>query len=99
MARFDAHENPEGPGYLLDCQADILANLSTRLVVPLLPPEYAPLPSHRLNPTLSVQGTEMVMMTHFAASVPRKALGPVVQSLADDDSTIMNAFDMLLTGY
>jgi toxin CcdB len=99
MARFDAHENPEGPGFLLDCQADILADLSTRLVVPLLPPEYAPLPSRRLNPSLNVGGKEVVMMTHFAASVPRRALGPVVQSLVDHDSAIMNAFDMLLTGY
>ena len=99
MARFDVHENPEGPGYLLDCQADILSDLNTRFVVPLLPPEYAPLPSRRLNPSLNVEGTEMVMMTHFAASVPRTALGPAVQSLADEDRIIMNAFDMLLTGY
>ena len=99
MARFDAYENPGGPGYLLDCQADILRDLSTRLVVPLLPPKYAPPPSRRLNPILSVEGQEMVMMTHFAASIPRKALGPVVESLSNDDSAIMNALDMLLTGY
>jgi toxin CcdB len=99
MARFDAHENREGPGYLLDCQADILRDLSTRLVVPLLPPEYAPLPSRRLNPILSVEGKEMVMMTHFAAAVPRTALGPVVESLSNEDTVIMNALDMLLTGY
>lgn len=99
MARFDVHENREGPGYLLDCQADILSDLNTRFVVPLLPPGYAPPPSRRLNPNLSVEGQELVMMTHFAASVPRQALGPVVQSLANQDSVIMNAFDMLLTGY
>ena len=99
MARFDVHPNREGPGYLLDCQADILRDLNTRFVVPLLPPEYAPLPSRRLNPSLSVEGKDMVMMTHFAASVPRSALGPPVQSLADRDSVILNAFDMLLTGY
>jgi toxin CcdB len=99
MARFDAHENPDGPGYLLDCQADILSDLSSRLVVPLLPADQAPLPSRRLNPSLSVGGKEVVMMTHFASAIPRRALGPVVQSLADDDRVIMNAFDMLLTGY
>jgi toxin CcdB len=99
MARFDAHENPDGPGYLLDCQADILADLSTRLVVPLLPREHAPTPSRRLNPCLIVEGNEVVMMTHFASAIPTRALGSVVQSLVDDDRVIMNAFDMLLTGY
>ena len=99
MARFDAHENPEGPGYLLDCQADILRDLNTRLVVPLLPTEHAPPPSRRLNPMLKVEGNEVVMMTHFAASVPRTALGPVVASLSSEDRVIMNAFDMLLIGY
>jgi len=99
MARFDAHENREGPGYLLDCQADILRDLSTRLVVPLLPPEYAPPPSRRLNPILRVDGEPVVMMTHFAASIPRATLGPVVESLTSEDGTIMNAFDMLLSGY
>ena len=99
MARFDVHRNPDGPGYLLDCQADILSELNTRFVVPLLPPEYAPLPSRRLNPSLNVQGEDMVMMTHFASSVPQSVLGPRVQSLLDRDSTILNAFDMLLTGY
>jgi len=99
MARFDAHENREGPGYLLVCQADILRDLSTRLVVPLLPPEHAPPPSRRLNPVLTVDGRQVVMMTHFAASVPRTALGPIVESLSSEDGTIMNAFDMLLIGY
>ena len=99
MARFDAHENSEGPGYLLDCQADILSDLSTRFVVPLLPRDYAPLPSRGLNPSLSVEGKEVVMMTHFAASVPKSALGRVVQSLTSEDRIILNAFDMLLTGY
>jgi toxin CcdB len=99
MARFDVHRNPAGPGYLLDCQADILADLSTRLVVPLLPPDVAPLPSRRLNPRLFVHEQEVVMMTHFAASVPRSALNEPVASLDDEHDAIMNAFDMLLTGY
>lgn len=99
MARFDVHENPDGPGYLLDCQADILRDLSTRLAVPLLPVEYAPPPSRRLNPCVTIGGEEVVMMTHFASAIPRSALGPVVQSLANEEIVIMNAFDMLLTGY
>lgn len=42
---------------------------------------------------------EVVMMTHFAVTVPVRALGELVCSAAGDYTAIMNAFDMLLTGY
>ncbi|TJV52731.1 MAG: plasmid maintenance protein CcdB, partial [Mesorhizobium sp.] len=32
----------EGDGYLLDVQADLLEGLSTRIVIPLMPPNMAP---------------------------------------------------------
>ena len=99
MPQFDVYRNVAEPGYLLDCQADTLSNLTTRLVVPLLPPDYAPLPTRRLNPTFRVGTDEVVMMTHFAAAVPARTLGDVAGSLAHDYTTIMNAFDLLLTGY
>jgi toxin CcdB len=97
--QFDVYRNVGEPGYLLDCQADALSSLSTRVVVPLFPPDYAPLPSRRLNPVLRVGDEDVVMMTHFAAAVPRRTLGDVVGSLANEHMAIMNAFDMLLTGY
>jgi len=99
MARYDVHLNPSGPGYLLDCQADVLSGLTTRLVVPLLPPDVAPIPSRRLNPSFLVGEDRLVMMTHFAASVPLRALGQRIGSLAEQHDAIIEAFDMLLTGY
>jgi toxin CcdB len=99
MAQFDLYRNRGEPGYLLDCQSDALSSLSTRLIVPLLPPDYAPLPSRRLNPTLRVGDEQFVMMTHFAAAVRERSLGEVAGSLASEYMTIMNAFDMLLSGY
>jgi toxin CcdB len=99
MARYDVHRNPSGPGYLLDCQADLLSGLTTRLVVPLLPPDVAPLPTRRLNPSFTVGEDRLIMMTHFAASVPTRALGERIGSLADQHDSIIEAFDMLLTGY
>jgi toxin CcdB len=99
MPQFDVYRNVREPGYLLDCQAQTLWNLTTRLVVPLLPPDYAPLPQRRLNPIFRIGRDDVVMMTHFAAAVPSRALGEVVGSLANEHTVIMNAFDMLLTGY
>jgi hypothetical protein len=37
MARFEVFANPGGAGYVLDVQADVLSELNTRIVAPLLP--------------------------------------------------------------
>lgn len=97
MARFDVHAHG-GAGYLLDCQADVLANFDTRFVVPLLPAEGAR-HATRLHPLFDVEDQSFIMVTHLAAAVPVREMGRKVMSLADEQGTIMNALDMLLTGY
>jgi toxin CcdB len=99
MARFDVYAPPGSSAFLLDCQSDVLAMLTTRLVVPLLPPGEGPLPISRLNPTFQVEGQPVVMYTQWAASVPKQELTNPLSSLAEEDRAIINAFDMLLTGY
>ena len=98
MPRFDVYRNPGGAGFLLDCQADLLSGLNTRLVVPLLAPADAPKPAGRLNPTFEVQGEPHVMVTQYAAAVELRELGPKVASLDAHDHQIGNALDFLLTG-
>jgi toxin CcdB len=99
MARFDVYPNRDGPGYLLDCQADALSDLSTRFVVPLLPPHEAPRPISGLNPRFRLESEDVFMMTHFAASVSASYLGEAVGSLDHEYGAILNAFDKLVTGY
>lgn len=98
MARFDVYRHGERSGYLLDCQADVLNRLNTRLVVPLLPPDEGPLPIARLNPAFRVEEKDVVMYTQYAASVPARELRRHVTSLANEDRAIMNALDMLISG-
>ena len=99
MARFDVYAEPDGFGFLLDCQADLLNGLSTRLMVPLMPRPDAPIAGARLNPIFEVGGMEVAMVTQFAGAVPVRELGERVTSLADEQSKIMNALDMLIIGY
>lgn len=99
MAKFDVYRNPEGVGYLLDCQADLLVSLNTRFVVPLMPLDNAPMPAGRLNPLFDIAGITHVMVTQFAAAVPMNLLREKVVSLQADEITIGNAIDMLLSGY
>lgn len=99
MPRFHVHHHPAGRGYLLDCQTDFLSGLDTRLTVPLFLLADYPTPAARLNPVFEVERTRVVMMTQYAAAIERGRLGPVVVWLGDEQDTIMNAIDMLLTGY
>ena len=80
MARFDVYANPDGPGALLDVQADLLEALNTRIVVPLMPQDQAPAPARLLNPVFDIDGDPLVMVTQFLAAVPRHALGQRVIS-------------------
>jgi toxin CcdB len=98
MARFDVHPASEGPGFLLDVQADLLDNLNTRVVVPLLPATDAPAPATRLNPVFKVESEPHVMVTQFLSAVPCAILAAPIAGLSSHDTEIMAALDMLLTG-
>jgi len=101
MARFDVYARPEtnGGGYVLDVQADLLGELSTRVVAPLLPPAVAPKPARDLNPTFEIEGKPYVMLTQFIAAVPARELRVPVVSLAPRGDDIARALDILLVGF
>jgi toxin CcdB len=100
MAKYDIHARRDGgAGLLLDVQADLLSELNTRLVVPLLPEDEAPRPATRLNPLLVVDGRRWVMVTQFAAAVLTRELGPTVASLRHEADAVDGAVDMLVIGF
>jgi len=100
MARFDVYRQRDSSDHLLDCQADVLRHLETCLSVPLFPYANAPLPLiGRLNPIFAIDGARYVMMTQYASAIRRQHLGERIAHLADEQAAIMNALDILLTGY
>lgn len=98
MARYNVYANPDGAGYLLDVQADLLESLNTRLVVPLMPISAAPNPATRLNPVFDIDSERVVMVTQFLSAVPASILKTPVVSLVQHDTEITGALDMALTG-
>lgn len=76
MGRFDVYPRPgkDSAGYVLDVQADLLNELSTRVVVPLLPQDTAPKAARGLNPAFEIDGCLHLMLTQFIAAVPKKHL-------------------------
>src|SRR6476661_4430084 len=83
LAQFDVHRLKESDSLVVDCQSELLAHLNSRLVVPLMPWQRAPVPAHRLNPIVEVLDRDYVMVTQFAAAVPQTELGDIVISLAN----------------
>ena len=97
--RFDYYHIPDGPGFLLDVQANLMSGLNTRIVVPLMPRNAAPRPAGRLNPVFQIDGKAFVMVTQFLASVPMSVLGDKIGSLAHRDVEIADALDMIFIGF
>jgi toxin CcdB len=99
MARYDYYRNPAGAGYLLDVQSDLTAGLSTRVVIPLLSQDRAPMPAKRLNPLFAIGGASYVMATQFLAAIPASELRDFQGSLERERDAIVNALDMLFFGF
>ena len=99
MPKYDVYENPDGAGLLLNVQADFLESLNTRLVVPLLPQQKAPLPAKRLNPIFVIDGDNYVMVSQFLAAVPKSLLKKHIENIEDQFSEINDALDLLITGF
>ncbi len=86
-------------GYVVDIQSGLLDELSTRVVIPLLPRSAAPrIPAKTLNPIISVSGAEYVLMTQNIATVPLSLLRTPVGTLATHRDEIVRAIDALLSG-
>jgi toxin CcdB len=103
MARFDTYNNPNPRSqkravYLLDVQADILADLSTRMVVPLVASSDFGPPATRLNPVFEIGNGQYVMATAEMAAISRKDIGERVGSLGAHSTDILNAVDFLISG-
>lgn len=98
MAQFDVHPLRRDGGLVIDCQSELLSNLTTRFVVPLTARQSGPEPAKRLNPIFKVGEQEYVMRTQFAATVPKRELGEAIVSLNARSFEIVGALDVLISG-
>ncbi|MCC7382925.1 MAG: CcdB family protein [Deltaproteobacteria bacterium] len=101
MAQFDLYKNPRGGLFplLLDVQTDLLSSLETRVVVPLATlKKYRAKPITRLNPTVTIDDVEYVLVFQELAAIPRAALGKPRGSLASLRTDLVAAVDLVFTG-
>lgn len=99
MARFHVYAIPEGPGYVVDVQADAMAHFNTRVVIPLLPAANAPVPARILNPVFDLPGGQHVLVTQYMAAMPAKLLKAPLASIEDRRDEVVAAIDLLFRGF
>jgi toxin CcdB len=104
MPQFSVHKNPNPDSkatypYLLDIQSDLMADLGTRVVVPLsLATAMQGKVIKTLMPTFKIDGKNYVMLTPQLAGISRKQLGAIVEDLSARRDQIISALDLLITG-
>jgi toxin CcdB len=105
MAQFSVHENlnfrTKGDvPFLLDVQSDVISILATRVVVPL----YRSGAVHskamtRLTPVVKIRNKSLIAMIPELAGIQQRELGAIVGDLSSARGDILQAIDLLLTGF
>jgi toxin CcdB len=104
MPQFSVHKNknPKTRGsypYLVDVQSDLLNDLGTRVVVPLIKRTASiNKPIKNLMPVIRVDGQEFIMMVPQLAGIATSDLGAQVTSVAQHRGEVIAALDFLITG-
>ena len=85
--------------YVIELQVDLLDDLPTRVVAPLVPVAIFRGAIPHLNPILEVDGIPHVLLTQQLAAIPRRALAaPPVSNAENARYEIIAAVDFLVTG-
>lgn len=104
MAQFAVHRNNNPKSkvsipYLLDVQSDLLAELNTRLVIPLYLRKSLPFkPITRLMPEFIIENKKTILMTPQLAGISIKSLGDEIINISAHREEIIAALDLLITG-
>ena len=84
---------------LLDIQSDLLDDLRTTVVIPLMPKRlWGAHALSRLNPVVQFNDASYVVMTQNIGVIDRKTLGDVSGDLAKYRAEIIDAVGFVITG-
>jgi toxin CcdB len=96
-AQFDLYRVP-GDGLVVVLQNDLLDQLRTRVVAPLVPASSIERVMHSLNPTATLGEEVYLVMPQLAATLTLAEMGEKVGSLSMMHDAIVRAVDALLSG-
>jgi toxin CcdB len=104
MAQYDVYPNPSPRSrdeipYVVDVQSDLLADLRTRLVMPLaVTGAQLPQAPRRLSPTFVVEGRLLAALPHLAGGIEARHLKKPVSSLSAHAADLRDALDAVMSG-
>jgi toxin CcdB len=104
VAQFDVYVNANAQTHaatplLLDVQSDLIADLDTRVVVPLrLASAMNGQHVKILMPVFDIENDHYVMLTPLLAGISIRQLGAKLASLSHQRDDIIAALDLLITG-
>lgn len=105
MAQFDVYVNPSQANrafypYLVDIQTPYIAELATRIVIPLgLYSAFGGQAMKGLTPIITFEDEKLLLLTPQMASLPTKRLHDPIGTLAHLRDQIIGAVDFALTGF
>jgi len=99
MARFHVYNLTHSDALALDLQSDLLGELTTRTMAPMLPLEALPKVMRQLNPQFVINDMPYVMATQFTGAISIKEIAGVVADLTADSDRIVAAVDFLFQGF
>ncbi len=105
MSQFSIHENLNPVSkrlypYLINVQSSLLDALDTRLVIPLsLKSNFDGKPIKNLNPILTMNNDDFMILTQQMAAIHLKNLGQKISDGSEKQKEILSAIDLLITGF
>jgi len=85
--------------YLLNIQSNLLQDLTSRLVIPVVKKSILNSCVKNLNPEITIGEITYVVLTQQIAAVPKEILGEPVISIEINRTEILSAIDFLITGF
>lgn len=99
MARFMVYRLRDESILLLDLQADVLNELKSRVVAPLIPVNDMSWTIGQMNPRFEIGGAIYVLAPQRMGAVGANDFGPVVADLSAHRDRIVAATDFLFQGF
>lgn len=99
LSRFDLYAAPDGVGFILDLQADLLEHYNTRVVAPVVLARDYGGAATGLNPKVMIGEEPFVVQTHLMAAIPAVHLKSPVGSIAAQADEITSALNLLFQGH
>ncbi|WP_343550943.1 CcdB family protein [Pantoea sp.] len=95
----NTNKNSDYP-YLVDVQSEIIGDLKSRIVIPLLPVSRLKNKQvKRLNPIIQVEGEEFLVMSHEMASIRTSIIGERIMDARAYRQLIKDSIDFIFDGF